>query len=303
MPITLPSLTRRSFIRTTLATGAAATFARPVRAAGPSGDPSRFALLADTHISGNREFEARGVHLANNLKKTVGQITSLERQPRTAIVTGDCAYKDGQSKDYRVLADLLAPARKSGIAFHLALGNHDHRQRALDAIPLAVDGGSTMADRRVSVIDSPHANWFVLDSLDIVNKSPGKLGEEQLSWLDKALSGKADKPALVAVHHNPAAGQKKSCLTDTKAFFAVLARQRQVKAYIYGHTHNWNVTTGPNGLHLVNLPPVAYVFGKGKPSGWVDVQLADSGASFTLQCLDTKHAQHGKTVELAWRAG
>ncbi len=304
MPITLPPLTRRRFIKTTFAAGAAAGLGRHALSAEQSTDAARFALLADTHINGNRETVVRGVHLATHLQNVIREISDDGQRPRHALIAGDCTHVDGQSEDYSALADLLAPARKTGTTVHLALGNHDHRGRALKSLTLPGKPPKLMADRHVSVVGAPLANWFILDSLDIVNKSPGKLGEAQLAWLDTALAAKADKPALVIVHHNPdRSGKKKSCLLDTKPFFGILGKHRHVKAYVYGHTHNWGVTTEPEGLHLVNLPPVAYTFGKGRPSGWVNAELAENGIALTLRCLDKKHAQHGKTVSLKWRAG
>jgi hypothetical protein len=46
-------------------------------------------------------------------------------------------------------------------------------------------------------------DWYLLDSLDVTNKTPGTLGAEQLEWLEKSLKAAADRPALVMVHHNP----------------------------------------------------------------------------------------------------
>ena len=50
--------------------------------------------------------------------------------------------------------------------------------------------------------------------------------------------------------------------------WAALANDFSV-AYIYGHTHNWKVESDTSGIHLINLPPVSYVFREGEPSGWV----------------------------------
>jgi hypothetical protein len=60
------------------------------------------------------------------------------------------------------------------------------------------------------------------------------------------------------------------------------------KAYIYGHTHTWKVEHDDSGLHLVNLPPVAYAFKDGDPSGWVHAMLEPDGMSLALRCIDPK---------------
>jgi hypothetical protein len=57
-----------------------------------------------------------------------------------------------------------------------------------------------------------------------------------------------------------------------------------------------------DGLHLVNLPAVAYAFQDGYPIGWVDWRLSDSGAKLELRCVDPAHPQQGEKHELAWRS-
>ena len=71
----------------------------------------------------------------------------------------------------------------------------------------------------------------------------------------------------------PAGPQKMSGNNDTVALFEVIRPRKQVKAYIYGHTHTWKVEQDDSGLHLINLPPVAYIFHEGDPSGWVRMML------------------------------
>ena len=61
------------------------------------------------------------------------------------------------------------------------------------------------------------------------------------------------------------------------------------------------VNKDKDGIYQVNLPPVAYVFRQGSPSGWVDVRLTAGGASLCLQCLDKSHPKHGETIDLTWR--
>ena len=56
-----------------------------------------------------------------------------------------------------------------------------------------------------------------------------------------------------------------------------------------------------SGLHLVNLPPVSYVFKDGEPSGWVHAMLEQDGMSLALRCIDPKHKLHGQSVALKWR--
>ncbi|MEK7781379.1 MAG: phosphohydrolase, partial [Verrucomicrobiota bacterium] len=75
----------------------------------------------------------------------------------------------------------------------------------------------------------------------------------------------------------------------------------QVKAWVYGHTHNWKVTQDASGVHLVNLPPVAYIFREGDPSGWIHATTRGDGMRLELRAIDPKHKAHGQVVDLKWR--
>ena len=82
----------------------------------------------------------------------------------------------------------------------------------------------------------------------------------------------------------------------------LLGRFRQIKAFIFGHTHDWHVSTHASGVHLVNLPPTGYVFKPGRPNGWVRATLTRDGAEFELRSLDAQHPEHAQLAQLSWRA-
>ena len=217
-------------------------------------------------------------------------------------MAGDCAFLDGEPGDYRLFGDLLKPLRQAGMPLHFALGNHDHRNRLLAAFPdaRAHGVGPPVQGKFVSVVETPHANWFLLDSLDKTGQSKGRLGDAQLKWLGKSLDARADKPALVLAHHNPDRLINIHGLIDTARLFDVLVPRRHVKAYFYGHTHCWQVGH-ESKIHLVNVPTTAWLFEPGEPRGLLSVQLRADGATIVLHSLNPRHAKHGQRVDLAWR--
>lgn len=300
MPISLLPPNRREFI------AASATLLIGSRLAGAESPPiavQRFALLADTHIPAKSDIVSTGVNMTENLQKVVQQLTDAAARPLMAMIVGDCAHLKGEVEDYALLRETLSPLAKIDMPVYLALGNHDERENCAAAFPGVDQDLVTKVERRVTVVETKFANWFLLDSLEEVNKTPGKLGETQLKWLAEALDQHTDRPALICVHHNcmleKGATEIKG-LIDTDALFEVVVPRQHVKAMFYGHTHFWNLTKH-EGIHLVNLPPVAYVFVKEKPSGWIDCLLAEDSATLTLQANDTKHSQHGESIRLAWR--
>ena len=103
------------------------------------------------------------------------------------------------------------------------------------------------------------------------------------------------------IHHNPGISGNIG-LKDTAALFEVIRPRKQVKAYIFGHTHVWNVWPDESGIHFVNLPPVGYVFQEGQPSGWVHATLEEKGMRLEMRCLDKAHKVHGQVHNLQWRA-
>jgi hypothetical protein len=160
-----------------------------------------------------------------------------------------------------------------------------------------------LPERQLAIVRTRHANWFVLDSLIKTLTTPGRLGDAQRAWLAEALDQNADKPALIAIHHNPIRGAARgNALEDTAELLAILRPRRHVKAYFFGHTHRWSVSRDESGLCLVNFPPVAYVFEQGQPSGWVHAALHPDGARLELRCLDRAHKDHGQVIHLAWRS-
>lgn len=299
MPISLPPLSRRQFLAGSLAAAAGVLNGRAF-AAERSVDPHRFALLSDTHIPARPNAVHRGTDMTANLQQVGRELLSLPQRPSAVLVSGDCALSTGREDEYQHLVRLLSPLRRAGYPIHLALGNHDHRERFWKAIP--PQAGGKLADRHVTVVPSPRANWFLLDSLDVTNQTPGALGGPQIDWLAAALDAHADKPALIVVHHHPDPNNPHTMgLRDTVPLYEVLLPRKHVKAVVFGHTHDWKVAEH-EGLHLVNLPPVAYVFRRGRPNGWVDARLRESGLTLELRALDPRHDQHGETRELQWRA-
>ena len=109
MPITLPPLDRREFIKGSLALGGTAfSTSSLAKAVGESVrlDQSRVALLADTHISADpnlsypgtkwpgspvKEDEHESVHMADCLAKAAKKVITLNTRPAHLIINGDCS--------------------------------------------------------------------------------------------------------------------------------------------------------------------------------------------------------------------
>jgi predicted phosphodiesterase len=302
MPFHLPALSRRRFLARSLTGGAALLLSRALRAAAPQAvDPHVWALLSDTHIAADRAKIAREINLTDRLTTVVAEVLAWPQRPAGALINGDLALNSGEAADYATLADLLLPLRTAGIPLWLGLGNHDHRERFWAGLSLAQRPAPAVADKQVAIVPAARANWFILDSLDRTNVTPGVLGAAQLTWLAQALDTHADKPALVMVHHNPNTGGNKNGLTETDALMAILRPRRHVKAHFFGHSHRWSLERDESGIHLINLPATSYPFDKQQPTGWVAATLQPNGLKLELRALDRAHGAHGQVHTLPWR--
>lgn len=305
MPIHLPPISRRRFLSRSLLAGAGLMFSRQLWAVTKKPVDEHFwALFSDTHIAADRAALGRGINMTEHLKAITSEVIALPSRPAAVLVNGDCAFNSGEEGDYATFTDLLQPLRESGMPIHLTVGNHDNREHFWNAIKEAGAAPRPVADHAVAIIKTSRANWFILDSLEKTLSTPGFLGATQLEWLAKSLDANRSKPALVMIHHQPdLSGEEKGGLKDTEELMKVIRPRKQVKAYIFGHTHTWKVQQDESGIHLINLPPTAYVFAEGQPSGWVRADLKRHGARLELRCLDTTHKAHGQVADLDWRKG
>ena len=302
MPFHIPPVSRREFLRRSLLAGAGILTIPVLRAADSKADPDHWALFSDTHVAADPATLRLEVNMADHLRAAVAGVRALSSPPAGVLVNGDCAFDHGLPEDYATLTELLKPLSEGGLPLHLSLGNHDDREVFWEAIKDARPSAQPLASKQVSIVEAGHANWFMLDSLEVTKQTPGRLGDEQRTWLAKALDARADRPALVMVHHNPVfTDGKNSGLLDTAELIEILQPRRHVKALIFGHTHTWHLGDH-DGLHLVNLPAVAYPFNPKEATGWMDCHLRADGMSLEMHAHDTQHPAHGKVSELAWRS-
>ena len=216
------------------------------------------AQLSDPHICapGERLFGRADTTAA--LEEAIRCLGHSPTPPDLVVITGDLTER-GRPEEYaelrRILAALAAP-------FVVLPGNHDRRAPLRAAF--ADLGVLPATDPLAYTVESFPVRLICLDSL-IEGMGRGRLGPEQLAWLDHRLTEAPARPTVVALHHPPfptgishvdAVG-----LEDADAFAAVIARHRQVERVIAGHVHRamqrrWAGTvasTAPSSTHAVTL--------------------------------------------------
>ncbi|MDA8908607.1 MAG: metallophosphoesterase [Verrucomicrobiales bacterium] len=306
MPVHLDPLSRRRFFQGA-AIFTASGLGFPLRAATST---ETWALLSDTHIAEDPGKLSRGVNLSEHLERVVAEVLQESEHLSGVIIDGDVAFNDGQSGDYTQLKKLLQPLVDAGLPIHCTLGNHDDRVNFLAAYPEA-DGTSALEGRHCSVVETEHLNLILIDTLRFVNKVEGEIGETQLEWISDYLNQHPEKPSIILGHHYPQVFRtnaipsdqeiKISGLVDSQPFEELLKSHPSAKAYLFGHSHRWEVMEDEHELHRINLPPTAYVFDETRPSGWVRANFSHNGMKLELRALDREHPEHGKIHDLAWR--
>lgn len=244
----------------------------------------RIAHLSDPHLrSGALAAEpAAGLDLA--LRRTL----SLDPQPDCVLITGDLTHH-GTPAEYEVLRELLAYC---SLPLYLLIGNHDRRDNLLAAFA----GTPYLAGRDQAhyAVDTDAVSLLILDSTtaefdeDPRRRGAGRLGPEQLGWLDEQLEQRASRPIVIGLHHPPAVvgipRLDELGLLDADEFRAVLLRHQPAVRVLAGHVHrpitasfaNTIVSIAPSTFRQVEL-----TLRPDRPTGFV---LEPAG--FLLHLLD-----------------
>src|SRR5437899_9128462 len=152
MPIHLAPISRRRFLQRSLVAGAGLALAPRLLATEKSIDENSWALFSDPHLAADRALVFRSVNMTQHFQKVSTELLALPSLPAGLFVNGDCAYSSGEKGDYSLLAELLRPLREQQIHVHLALGNHDNRERFWDALEEEKTAKRPLADRQVALV-------------------------------------------------------------------------------------------------------------------------------------------------------
>ncbi|SLN20860.1 3',5'-cyclic adenosine monophosphate phosphodiesterase CpdA [Roseovarius gaetbuli] len=199
---------------------------------------TRILQLSDTHVtvpphrvSGELETFAL---LGSAITRILADLDGLG--PIDAVVvTGDLTDL-GDAESYHLLRRQV---ERLGLPWFAIPGNHDLRAPMRAAL---ADLDYLPAEGRLNWIrDFDDLRLIGLDTL-IEGQGGGTLDGDTLAFLDNALQGRADVPALVALHHPPFASgiafMDRIALDATAPLAEILGRARSEVRLIAGHVHN-----------------------------------------------------------------
>lgn len=188
------------------------------------------AHLSDPHL----RTDALAAEPAALLRLALGRVLGLDPRPDCVVITGDLT-EFGDVDAYAQLREVIGAFP---LPLHLTTGNHDNPEALLEVFGgTSFLGGGSSAHYAVA-----HQGFTVVALNSWQPDGPaGRVGEEQLSWLDDVLGQRPDVPAFVCLHHPPVAvgiplldGMR---LEDGPALGAVLARHANVARVLAGHVH------------------------------------------------------------------
>jgi 3',5'-cyclic-AMP phosphodiesterase len=226
------------------------------------------AQISDLHFLPRGTLAFGRVDVAGCLERAIDHLNALAPAADAVLITGDLT-SDG---DAAVWAELTGVLGRLEAPIYQVPGNHDDRE--LMRAAFADRGLFPAAGPLCFDVDLGPVRLIGLDSL-IAGDPAGRLGPEQLAWLDARLVKAPEKPALVALHHPPFRTgidhMDAMMLADGDALAAVIARHPQVERVLCGHVHRSVqcrfagalAQIAPGTAHAVRLTLA------GEPSRWV----------------------------------
>lgn len=188
------------------------------------------AHFSDPHLSDG----PLGGEPAAGLHRALGRALALDVRPDCIVITGDLADL-GRPGEYQALREIVG---RYPIPVHLVTGNHDSPPELVEEFAGTTflgDGGSAHY-----AVDYPTATLIALDSNQPA-KAAGRLGPEQLDWLDAQLTRCADRAAFVCLHHPPIPigipFVDLMGLLDGAELAEVIGRHPNVARVLVGHVH------------------------------------------------------------------
>jgi 3',5'-cyclic-AMP phosphodiesterase len=212
------------------------------------------AQITDMHVVMPDDEMTEVYQTADRLAEAVDHLLTSVNKPDMVFMTGDLV-NSGKIEEYELLRDLIAPLT---MPVYLLAGNHDNSDNIRSVFP---DHGYIPPDGPLCyVVDTDPLKLIALDT-NILGKPQGRLGEKQLSWLDKELSNCTDKNAVIFMHHPPfktgLATMDAMNLIDADAFGDVVSRHDNIERILCGHLHR-GIQTSYRGILAQTCPSTSH---------------------------------------------
>ena len=201
---------------------------------------TRFVHITDLHVS-HPDADDPGLHsdTPGRLRRVVEIVNAMEARPDFLVASGDLT-NCGDAESYRLVKATLAALDIPAV---LALGNHDKRSGFHEVFG---DGPSDHPYYHQRSIAGLHI--ITLDT-SIPGRVSGRICDEQVGFLERALAAEPDTPKLLVMHHPPRVDPDglpwgSLDVASTQRLTEMIAG-RQIVGILSGHIHinqvnHWN---------------------------------------------------------------
>lgn len=203
-----------------------------------------FAAIGDNG-SGGRQAMAVADRMAQTYEESPFGLVSL---------LGDiCYYGSIDDRFEDVFLRPMHPLIRAGVAFELAVGNHDGGLHLTDASLHEIESTLELLGTPARYYTSSHgpADFFYLDS-----STPlilGEAGAEQVAWLDDALASSARQWKIVALHHPVHSSGLHGSTPHLDEVLEPVLTRHYVDLVLAGHDHHYERTVPMDGVtHVVS---------------------------------------------------
>ena len=213
----------------------------------------RLVQITDCHLGEQSGERLVGMDTDSSLDHVLTLIQEEQPAAHLLLATGDLA-NHGSAEAYLRLKAKLAPL---GLPNAWLAGNHDGRDLMVDTV------GNCLLPRTVRA-----GRWLMvmMDSA-VPGQVGGELGEQELVYLEQALSAHADADyVIVCLHHQPIPigcdWLDEQRLADSDKLLAILSRESRMRAVLWGHVHqafNGQDARLP-GVQLLSAPSTCVQF-------------------------------------------
>ena len=192
----------------------------------PVPEPVKLLQITDTHLFADPEARLKGVNPLSTLKAVIGQAAPQTSSCQRVLATGDLVH-DGSAQGYEQLHRAFSALN---VPVSYLPGNHDAPEIMQATLPGMEERSLVMGSWHILLLNTHRPG-----------SEGGYLDDGELEFLGSSITSHPSHPTLVCLHHPPvpinSPWMDAIGLDNADAFLAIMHKQPQVKAVLFGHIH------------------------------------------------------------------
>jgi len=243
----------------------------------------QFIHLTDCHLLDQNTKSLLDINTYESLSKVIQDITQKKLKYDFLLITGDIS-QDGSKESYELFSSLIKTLNKP---IYCLPGNHDD--------PSLLKNIFKQSPNQAISVNQIQNHLLILLNSHIENLVSGKISTNQLDQLNNILKTNANRPVIIALHHQPininSPWMDNISLENGDELLTLLENFPMVKMILFGHIHQ-EINTNHQHIKIFGTPSTCYQF---KPQsqtmlvdqlrpGYRNIKLLDDGTIKTELC-------------------